>query len=68
MVPWRFLRKENKMTEEYPDMPDGLIGEAGVGFTKGALPRLIAWGISAWLVVIIAGFTFVRFVHWIVRG
>ena len=56
------------MTEEYPDMPDGLIGEAGVGFTKGALPRLIAWGISAWLVVIIAGFTFVRFVHWIVRG
>ena len=49
-------------------MPNGQIGEPGVGFSKGFWPKVLAFTLGTWIVLAIATFTAIRFIHWIVRG
>ena len=53
---------------DWEQTPNGEIGEPGIGFTEGNILRVVALGLTAWVVVGVAVVTAVRAIHWIFRG
>lgn len=49
-------------------MPNGQIGEPGVGISLHGLLNAIGLSVMLWLVGAMAVFYALRFVHWMLRG